>query len=418
MPAEVLLQITKLVTDLRSLHSLALAEPAIYRLWGVYGTEILLAITSNRLLITPQLRDLIWLVALLRSTEMPAWSLDTFIERFVKPTMIHNNPPEPPCVVPAPKSCSFSVLGTASRIHDLTQLCLEYYLEKLRGVQPRLRRLAEHDSSFYIRPFGPYDLLVPGWRRHANGTPSETPYMGAASWIEEQIVLRAFWRLQLLYDFKQAAQKSQLTTWPHSDTVRIINLRVDELYPEFWPHLAQYHEIISVCEYLQGGNENSSLPKSLPARKVNIRIGPHNMALVARYIGVRSLYAPEGLSMRDYVHVLKAAIGSDESPIKGASFALFRCYGFALWDTPRLAALKLCDRQFISTYLSNYWYSWRSLLSTEELAAVERRLAAEEGEKRKRSWEIYERNVNMGRDFTEFMADLERDAQISRENNI
>lgn len=405
IPAEVLLQIAKLVPDLRSLHSLALAAPAVYRLWGHYGTEILLAVTSNHVFITPQLRDLIWLVALLRSTEMPAWSLDTFIKRFVEPTMLYNKPPEPPCAMPVPKSCPFSVLGTASRIYDLTQSCLGYSLEKLRNVQPRLRRLTRPNYFFFTRPYGPYELMVPGWRRHANSTPCETPYMGAAFWIEEKIVLRAFWRLQLFYDFKRAARKFQLTAWPHSDTDRIINLRLDELFPEFWPLLAQHHEIISVCEYLQRFDENSSLPERLPAIKVNVRIGPHDIAPDAMYIGQRPSYAPGRLLIRDREHIVAGVIRSDQSPIKGASFALFRCYGLAFWDISRLEMLNLCDKKGL--VFSNYWYSWRSLLSTEELAEVEGRLAAEEGEIKRRSWEMYERNINMGWGFAQFAADAD-----------
>jgi hypothetical protein len=405
IPAEVLLQITKLVPDLRSLHSLALAEPAVYRLWGAYGTEILLAVTSNRVCITPQIRDLIWLVALLRSTRMPAWSLDTFVERFVKPTMVYNNPPEPPCAVPSPKYCPFSVLATASRIHDFTQSCLEYYLEKLRRVQSRLRRLTGNYFAFYTRPFGPYDLMVPGWRRLADSTPCETRYMGAASWVEEQIVLRAFWRLQLLYDFKRAARNSRLAAWSRSDTDRILNLRVDELFPEFWPLLAPHHEIINVCEYLQASDENSSLPEILPERKVEVRIGPRDIVLDDGYMGQRLSYVPRSLLVQGGVHIIEAVIRDDQSPIKGASFSLFRCYGFAFWDTPRLATLNLYSKHCSLAVFSHYWYSWRSLLSAEELATVERRLAAEEGEKTRQMWEMYELNIDMWRGFAQFVAD-------------
>lgn len=233
IPPEVLLEIMKLVPDLRSLHSLALAVPAVYRLWGNFGAEILQAVTSNRVFTSPQLRDLVWLVALLRSAEIPTWSLDTFLEGFVKPTMERNRSPEPPCAVPAPTSCSFSVLGTASRIHDLTQLCLEHYLERLRGVQPRLRRLVSGNLD-YRAAYRPYNLLVPCWRHRAN-SPYDTPYMGAASWVEEHIVLRAFWRLQLFYDFKRAAQTSKLTAWSHLDTARIAKRQfvVADIFPQY-----------------------------------------------------------------------------------------------------------------------------------------------------------------------------------------
>lgn len=122
---------------------------------------------------------------------------------------------------------------------------------------------------------------------------------------------------------------------------------------------------------------------------------------------VRPLYyVPEGLSRRTSIHTIRGVIHDDESPIKGVSFALFRRLGFALWDDQRLAALGLDHaplergKRYVPTGgPSKYWYSWRSLLSAEELAQAETRL--EESEQAWQAWLNHERSMATGsRDLT------------------
>ena len=304
-PPEILLQIAKSVPDLRSLHHLALALPSIYRLWISHGSEILREVTSNRSVTTPQVRDLILLVALLRSGEMPVWSFDTFLERFVRPTMVLNSAPESPCSIPTPTSCPLSVLGTAGRMYHLTHSCLEYYLERLREVQPRLQRPVDQGFD-YEAPYGPHEMMVPGWLREVEGIFYETPCMEPPSWIEEQVVFRAFWRLQLLYDFRRAGKQSRLDGWSESDVSRIANLQLDELFPCAHPHMTTYHEIVSVQEYLDESS-GGDLPPQEEASKEDVglaEIPDDAWSWVLRSGTVRHLqYSPNGLLNRGPVHL-------------------------------------------------------------------------------------------------------------------
>ncbi|KAG4422958.1 hypothetical protein IFR04_003870 [Cadophora malorum] len=389
-PPEILLQIAKSVPDLRSLHHLALALPSIYRLWISHGSEILREVTSNRSVTTPQVRDLILLVALLRSGEMPVWSFDTFLERFVRPTLVLNSAPESPCSIPTPTSCPLSVLGTAGRMYHLTHSCLEYYLERLREVQPRLQRPVDQGFD-YEAPYGPHEMMVPGWLREVEGIFYETPCMEPPSWIEEQVVFRAFWRLQLLYDFRQAGKQSRLDGWSESDVSRIANLQLDELFPCAHPHMTTYHEIVSVQEYLDESS-GGDLPPQEEASKEDVglaEIPDDAWSWVLRSGTVRHLqYSPNGLLNRGPVHLaLHGLISRDESPINGVSFSVFRRLGFALWDNQRLATLQLADEPLYvgqETTLrkrpSQFWFSWRSILSEEELAVVVNRLSDAEDE--------------------------------------
>ncbi|PVH89720.1 hypothetical protein DL98DRAFT_601127 [Cadophora sp. DSE1049] len=389
-PPEILLQIAKSVLDLRSLHHLALALPSIYCLWKSHGSEVLREVTSNRTVTTPQVRDLILLVALLRSGEMPVWSFDTLLERFVRPTMVLNIPPESPCSIPTPTSCPFSVLGTASRIHRLTHSCLEHYLERLRVVQPRLQRPVDQGFD-YEAPYGPYEMMVPGWRREVDGVFYETPRMGPPSWIEEQVVFRAFWRLQLLYDFRWAAKDSRLDRWSGSGVSRIANLQLDELFPCVHPHMTTYHEIVSAQEYLQesGGSDHHSQGEP-PEGKVRLAEIPDDAWHVVHRSGtVRQLqYSPNDLLKRGLVHLaLHELITRVESPVQGVYFSTFRRLGFALWDDQRLATLQLADEPLEGSQVtmlrkrpSHFWFSWRSLLSDQELSAVVKRLSDAEDE--------------------------------------
>ncbi|KAH7419224.1 hypothetical protein BKA64DRAFT_11151 [Cadophora sp. MPI-SDFR-AT-0126] len=389
-PPEILLQIAKSVPDLRSLHHLALALPSIYRLWKSHGSEILREVASNRNVTTPQVRDLILLVVLLRSGEMPVWSFNTLLERFVRPTMVFNNPPESPCSIPTPTSCPFSVLGTAGRMYFLTQSCLEYYLERLRVVQPRLQRPVDQRFD-YEAPYGPYEMMVPGWLREVDGVFYETPRMGPPSWIEQQVVLRAFWRLQLLYELRRAAKESRLDHWSESDVSRTTNLQLDELFPCVHPHMTTYHEIVSVQEYLQesGGSDHHSQEGPAEAQMGLAEIPEDAWHIVLASGTVRRLeYSPKDLLKRGQVHLaLHGLITRDESPIKGIAFSTFRRLGFAFWDDQRLATLKLADgplergqAAMFTKRPSQFWFSWRSLLSEQELAAVVKELADAEDE--------------------------------------
>ncbi|KAI4868889.1 hypothetical protein F4820DRAFT_408160 [Hypoxylon rubiginosum] len=408
-PPELLLKIAKQLPDLRTLHNLALAAPSVYRLWGNYGAELLQAVTNNCTFTTPQLRDLIWLVTLLRSAEMPVWSLEAFLERFVRPTMLMNQPPQPQCAVPVPASSPFSVLSTASRIQALTHLCLEYYLEKLREVQPRLRRPVS-PSFNYTLPYGPYEFMVPGWQRRTPDVAYDTPNMGAASWVEEQVVLRAFWRLQLFHDFKQAAKHSRLSAWAPEDVRGIASLELGEMFPRMHPNMTQYHELICVREYLEVSNGSDRLAGGNPTGESYLKTEllpiPKEAWFVKSARGpIRSLhYVPDELLRRSMIHPCHTVLHYDESPIKGVSFTVFRRLGFAIWDGHRLAALGLGDQPLERGQKYGptpgpwkYWYSWRSLLDAEEIAEVERRLAVDEDEETRQARLEYERLYDMHR---------------------
>jgi hypothetical protein len=300
--------------------------PVVYRLWGRYGAENLRVVTSNRTVTTPQVRDLIWLVALVWSAELPAWGLDTFLERSVRQAMIMYSPPDPPYAVPAPKSCLFGVLVTASRVHgQQTQSCLRRYL-KLRAVQPRLRRPAS-PSFNYTAPYVPYELMAPGWQRKTDGVPYDTPYIGVASWVEVQVVVRAFWRLPLLHDLRRATRRSRLEGWPQRDVDRIARLQLEELFPHIHPHMLQYHELKTVRECLQLFYERIRPPEMLSPHEIPDdawhRVRPREPIQPLHYI-------PNGLWRRVMFLPAFGVIFRDEFPIKGVSFEIFRRLGLGL----------------------------------------------------------------------------------------
>lgn len=403
-PQEILLQIAKAVPDLPSLYHLALASPSIFRLWESYGPELIRKFTSNRAVITPQVRDLIWLIALLRTGTMPIWSFDTFLEHFIKPTVSSNGPPELPCMIPEPEACPFSVLVTASRIYHLTLSCIEYYLEKLRAVQPRLRRPVDPNFS-YADTHGPYELMVPGWLRHTECVFYETPQMGPASWIEQQRVFRAFWRLQLLYDFRRAAKESQMRGWSREDVDSITHLQLEALYPPVPPFPASWvvmslQEILGVQDYLEDYNEGSFRPtnETLGGAKVGLSEIPEDAWswVVPEKIlwpnSTRRRIYPERIVQHTYApcgptrelntwNLLSGLIRDDQSPIKGVSISVYRRLGFAIWDEQRLLALELYgirvgrEGRMLRKSHSDFWFQWRSMLSEEELAEVVGRLS-------------------------------------------
>lgn len=380
LPPEIQLQIAKLLPDLRSIHHLVITVPSMYRIWKSYNSELVFAATSDVATTTPQIRDLIWLVALLRSDELPSWTLDDFLVDFVRPTMMWHSRPVMPCVLPQPKSCPLSVLMTATRIHNFTHSCLEFYLNRLRAVQPRLQRPI--DDTFDYNTFGPDGKIVLGWLRHPHSEYYETPQMERPSWIEQQVVLRAFWRLQVYHEFSRA----RLSSWSSNDREKIAGLKLEEMWPYEPSYMQMYHEIASVQEYLQHLGE----PPQMSVTGETSKSSPELIDIPATaWYTIQSTgcishyhYAPNGLQSRGLISVVvHGLVYQWHSPTLGVDFAKFRRSGMAIWDTPRLVALHLMDLPHDERPAgvpcknpSQYWFSWRSLLSEEEIVEETRRL--------------------------------------------
>lgn len=412
LPLELLLGIARRLPNLDSLHALASAVPSVFRLLDRYGGELLQAITSSPsapwhspLATVPQVRDMIHVIVLARTSALPAWTVAEFVRSFLHPTMVLKTPPQEPCVPPVPSELPFSVLVTAQRVRDWSQACLAHHLQQLRDAQPRLRRPADPDFS-YTRGYGPDNAMVPGWQRQCEGVPYKTPAMAPASWVEEQVVVRAFWRLQMLLDLQSAAKEGRLGGWPDGDVRQISTMKLEEvlgqtgpLDTQASPLVAQYQELFTVAEYLQDQIGHVSVP-GLPAIADPM---PHRIPETVpeatdpndpRLLSSPHWYLSHGLYVRPGIDLTFASVlQSKQSPVWGVSARIFRRLGLTIWERSRLALLGLeeapvsrtrgLSREGFDKPCSYFWFQWRSLLRPDELSLVEKELArkSEAGER-------------------------------------
>ncbi|KXH59342.1 hypothetical protein CSAL01_09147 [Colletotrichum salicis] len=208
LPPEILEQIIFSVTDLRSIYHIVAASPAASRVFesSQVGPKALDNVSSVSM--SPDVVQLIRLVSLVRASTseyLSAPSLQDFVERYTKcqgrsdssvssvaPDLATSLRLQSPHLVRG-------ILLTARRICCLTWACLEYYRSQWPSVTP-----AHLESPFrwgvgYEKP----------WRQNPRGTLYEPQPIGPACWMEEQRVMRGFWRVQLL--FETANEKLLLT---------------------------------------------------------------------------------------------------------------------------------------------------------------------------------------------------------------
>ncbi|KAF2994015.1 hypothetical protein G7054_g11415 [Neopestalotiopsis clavispora] len=402
LPPEILLQVAKCLPDLATLHVFAIAAPAVYRLLRQYGGDVLEAITCNASFTMPQTRDLIRVIVLARTSALPAWTVDGFTQHFLRPTMMLKSPPEDAYVPPAPAEFPFSILGTARRVNSWVQLCLATYLRRLRDAQSRLRRPSDPGFN-YTHGYGPEDAMVPGWRRRCDGVPYDTPVVGPISWVEEQVVVRAFWRLQLFFDLNWAAREGRLDAWRAEDRQRLSDITMEELFGQMHPFLAQYQELLTVAEFLQQSTGHASVT-AIPAvgelaSTYALQSIPETDEYWMQAPLVGGCYEPQGLRARPHVDLtLASVINADESPIRGAPMRIFRRLGLAIWSDSRLASLGLKGEprrrgasRAPSKPFSDYWFQWRSLLTQDELCSVEEDLEKREQERKRLQQERFAR---------------------------
>lgn len=104
------------------------------------------------------------------------------------------------------------LFATNRRVQRLAFGCLEYYLDRFRSLRPS--NLAEFSvdkeshGQFAEREF---EVMGP-WREKLANTLYQYPIhdVGPPSWVEQQRVLRAFWRTQLSRDLNAAVDASRI----------------------------------------------------------------------------------------------------------------------------------------------------------------------------------------------------------------
>jgi len=242
-------------------------------------------------------------------------------------------------------------------------------------------RVVNEDFS-YIRPLPKWTPSQPLWKRRPEAQSYQPKSSGPPSWVEEQRAARAFWRIQLFYDMINASDESRLS-WPDGTIAKLKESKVERL----GYFIGELQEIQTAMEYLQFPSdgrfkpmESSVLELPWPSREVDVSW----TASQPIFDDQRDDKWGEGINWLVWggpaVHFAKGMLSKYVfSPVRGVTFDPYRRFGFAFWDFRRLFGLGLEeDREKRGFLLSHddgggIYYSWRSILSEEELAKIDLR---------------------------------------------
>lgn len=326
IPAPILLMILKLIPDFPSLDHFTQASPIANGIFEELPAEITDALISR--LPTDVAK------AIQRFSELLSkyWKFDRvpepgqtqMLEQVYRPSLAE--PTQYPLLCAPTLSSVRDLIRVASRIHDITTLFFETYINRLNAMRPM--HLVNPSHNFGDDPFVDY----PEGRTY---TPLQT---GPASYVEELRVARALWRLQYYLTFRcdprifWSINNSQYPSW-ESDEMEYVNaFLIDNdiaLYPPSPDELIQKASSLSLSPTLKCPPLHSSIlaepPTDPPSKAWRQDTEAANEASPASHFF--------------HSHGQRVPM----SPLKNSTWRPFRNLGFGIWDLKRMCALELMD---------------------------------------------------------------------------
>jgi hypothetical protein len=337
LPAEILLDIAGQLTDLGSLHALLQALPEFRRLTD--DTPSLLRLTDLILGLQPKEIQVAVRIHFQLRTNMLA-GCDDERNNFLSALILDN-----PLDRVGPTSqigSNVSIdqvrvwLAIASHVQWLAQAVLQQCIDNVTNSRPsRLQ-----DASFR------YTQDNKGWHERPPGQPHiiHAHALEPPSWIEAQRALRMTWlahlarerhglRTERIYEVLGALDREQLYTVREMlDTIAALP-SPPVLRPEFAVGSPPEPQFASLKDdvWEQGRR----------------RLGASTSATWLFFTNARNYW---------------------RSPLRGATFAPYRKYGFALWDRQRMVRMGFLDQNKARCLLEpdGLFFIWRSLLTAEE----------------------------------------------------
>ncbi|KAF2152056.1 hypothetical protein K461DRAFT_161221 [Myriangium duriaei CBS 260.36] len=229
LPTEIRLGILDHLSDLETLDSLIRASPADFRVFAICGTQVLDRILDAGF--THQRScDIIRNVALIRQGGFPITSLSELQRQVTSIALMSEQdrsmPYLPVFQLPAnlTPEVMYSILATARRITFQTLDCLDVHLQRFLQVAPYVSgdpiQMEHHtvESILEMAPDDPAAVQFECWD------------IGPPTWAEEQLVYRAFWRIQLVEDLRRAVNVGLVTGWSDEEREKLNELSLLHIY--------------------------------------------------------------------------------------------------------------------------------------------------------------------------------------------
>jgi hypothetical protein len=386
---ELLLTILTHLPDLTSLDNILTASPAAYRLFdSTHAIKLF-----NTILLSGNTHEytsaLIRIIIPFRSGTLPPHihSLNDFQEMVTHDTTSHRyDPPDwehlPLVLAPdTPAAVLRGMLATNRMIVHRTACCLDYYLERFKALRPK--HLLDKDFQFVSEFQGLERRYVPSWQLKPAENPFPVQDIGPCTWLEQQRVLRAYWRVQLGGEIQNAARKGvmhwsvdgmsviDLCCYVDIDNLLDDNDHDENSYGE--PYVYQQGTLLEreLLESVLHYEENSMRPVSVPAQ---LGFAPFNISTISE--DDREVLGWHTSITYTFFYKLGGRPGHHIpmgpcSPLQHVAFKPFRGLGFAIWSRERMVAYGFLDPDARSDQDHTYFLAWKSVLGHDTIEQVE-----------------------------------------------
>jgi hypothetical protein len=367
------LPIVKSSPNLSSLWSFTKASLSVSLLLDDCGAEVMETVICASL--PHHIQAIIRIIALIRNSSCQCNSLKEISDKYIGLRKSPTCPPLSPNTSPTELR---SILASVHQIYLLTHSCLQYYINQSMSIQP-VRVVDPHFSYACV-----VEPSQPPWKKRPEVQRYQPQNSGPPSWVEEQRVTRAFWWLKLFYDLINASTESRLH-WPKEDIAKLKRNDIEGLGFDAQGELEELKTVMAYLRCTTDGRfkeiDSSVLQLPWPSQEVDVywtspepifkhfRGDKWEESIIYLDLGAQAINFAGGI-----------LTNSLWSPIKGVTFEPFRRFGFALWDCRRMVALGLLTNpEEPEKYLpgdsnGGLFYTWRSILSEEEVVRVDREL--------------------------------------------
>jgi hypothetical protein len=369
LPEELRIEIIKLSPDPVSLRSLVHASPAMGRVLDRYPLEIVEVVLDAT--VPVETRRLMGAVLKGRFSRFPASLSEA--QKVAKTASTTATDEMRSSRLDQAAAAVRSLLATAENVHAWSYACLEHLIRKSMELRP----------STLIK-------LGDGFKKQEQFENAESredylpQYTGPPSWVEEQRMIKAFWRLQFFMELQGASNKGRLDThWPGQEVDVLSKSSPDSFYDVFD---FEREQTLTACDFfgaVTSGNIASveavhdnayglptirwvegAVPRCSCAEPPSIELGKDTFC-----------QGPVYLDRMPCSYFFYQVMSTTNGWLDGCPLTLvfpfqsWRKYGFAIWDDKRMADLGMRDPIRKSLIRNHIFYSfrWWSILTKEDL---------------------------------------------------
>ncbi|KAK7983392.1 hypothetical protein PG989_010794 [Apiospora arundinis] len=382
LPRELQLQILKLCPSLESLWSLVQASPSMSVVLDGYSLEIVDTVLDQT--VPVQTRRLMRAVLRAKASAFPASLSET--------RTIATMDPAPWTEFPsgsAQGKVVRSFLATVDNTHTWSHACLDHLIR--RSLELRPLTLVALGSGWT-----PLEQFQAAERQDEQYQPPST---GPPSWVEEQRMIKAFWRLQFFLELQSAGARGRLGEQENKDEdldedleregwswqdLYILSSSIGEFHELFGFEqqqlLTAYDFFLSVASQISAATSTSF--------EITRREDSYGLPIITKTVtesspAVSCAEQPSFGSREDTFHQGPEYLDREPtsyefndfmsnrdlrgSPLLGVPFEPYRKFGFAIWDDQRMADLGFRAPGPSSIFKNRrfYYFRWHSILPEE-----------------------------------------------------